>query len=87
MTPSTFPLNILPNHYVEKSLVWPIVGQRKPLYYVLKMEQLTDKGLHLDDLQRLRVLEPDATEQVIWISHNYSTFLTGISLQGQGFER
>ena len=28
------------------------------------MEQLTDKGLHLDDLQRLRVLEPDATEQV-----------------------
>jgi len=27
------------------------------------MEQLTEKGLHLDDLQRLRVLEPDATEQ------------------------
>ena len=28
------------------------------------MEQLKDKGLHIDDLQRLRVLEPDNTEQV-----------------------
>lgn len=27
------------------------------------MEQLNDKGLHLDDLQRLRVLEPDACDQ------------------------
>ena len=28
------------------------------------MEQLQEKGLHLDDLQRLRVLEPDSTDQV-----------------------
>ena len=28
------------------------------------MEQLNEKGLHLDDLQRLRVLEPDSTDQV-----------------------
>jgi len=27
------------------------------------MEQLNEKGLHLDDLQRLRVLEPDSTDQ------------------------
>jgi hypothetical protein len=33
------------------------------------MEQLNEKGLHLDDLQRLRVLEPDSTDQVqkIWL--------------------
>ena len=28
------------------------------------MEQLNEKGLHLDDLQRLRVLEPDSVDQV-----------------------
>merc|ERR1711997_501017 len=28
-----------------------------------KMEQLNEKGLHLDDLQRLRVLEPDSVDQ------------------------
>ena len=29
-----------------------------------KMEDLNDKGLYLDELQKLRVIEPDAAEQV-----------------------
>jgi hypothetical protein len=28
------------------------------------MEELNDKGLHLDDLQKLRVLDPEITNQV-----------------------
>ena len=48
------------------------------------MEQLTDKGLHLDDLQRLRVLEPDATEQVVlFVSNNTLNILFHLNLNFQ----
>ena len=35
------------------------------------MEDLNDKGLYLDELQKLRVLEPDAAEQVWYELLNY----------------
>ena len=41
------------------------------LQLVLNMEDLNDKGLFLDELQKLRVLEPDAAEQVWYKLLNY----------------
>ena len=59
-----------------------------------KMEDLNDKGLYLDELQKLRVIEPDAAEQVRFFLSFFLKniellkiiFKKKISFVGQGYE-